>query len=132
MSKYTRQAAIDALKDMDDETLIDMWNECCSENRADEYISILDEDFIDEHFDRPSEAVIAAMAGEFSWSDTYVYLDVYAYMYTFEYPDSEKSPIDFDALFDWIERTKDSDEIIELLCLEDDESEMNANKHNED
>jgi len=132
MSKYTRQAAIDSLKDMDAEKLIDMWNEYCSEDSSDDHISILNEDFIDEHFDRPSEAVRAATAGEFNWADTYVYLDGYANMQTFEYTDGEKSPIDFDALFDWIERTKDSDEIIELLGLEDDESEMPGNKHNED
>jgi hypothetical protein len=132
MSEYTRQAAIDALKDMDDESLIDMWNEYCSEDSSDDHISILNEDFIDEHFTRPSEAVRAATAGEFNWADTYVYLDGYANLQTFEYTDGEKSPIDFDALLDWIERTKDSDEIIELLGLEDDESEMNASKHNED
>jgi hypothetical protein len=132
MSKYTRQAAIDALKNMSDEQLIDLWNEYCSEDSSDDHISILNEDFIDEHFARPSEAVRAATAGKFNWADAYVYLDGYANLQTFDYTDSDESPIDFDALFDWIERTKDSDEIIELLGLEDEDGEINASKHNED
>lgn len=132
MSEYTRQAAIDALKDMADEALIELWNEYCSENSSEDSVSVLNEDFIDEHFDRPSEAVRAAIAGEFNWADTYVYFDGCANLQTFEYTDGEKSPIDFEALFDWIERTKDTEEIIELLGIEDEESEMPGNKHNED
>lgn len=122
MSKYTHQAAIDALKNMDDEKLIDLWNECCTETRADDYVSILNEDFIDEHFTKPSEAVRAAIYGEFSWADKYIYLDGYANLQTFDYLDSEKSPIDFDALLDWLERTMDAEGLAELLELKIDEN----------
>ena len=132
MNGYTREAAIDTLKDMGDEELIDIWNEYCSENSSEDSVSVLNEDFIDEHFAKPSEAVRAATAGEFNWADTYVYFDGYSNLQTFEYTDSDESPIDFAALLDWIERTKDTEEIIELLGLEDEESEMPSNKHNED
>lgn len=59
-------------------TKIAIHNEYCSENCADNEIFDNDDNFIDEYFSSPSEAVRAAYYGDYRVSDPYVWFNGYA------------------------------------------------------
>jgi hypothetical protein len=99
-------------KDKAVELFTQSWNECdtenkilvhniyCRENSYDEEIYDNDEDFINEHFSSPSEAVRAAYYGDYRFSDPYVWFNGYANLESGEF-ENDLPYIDEKEMADW-------------------------------
>lgn len=121
-----REMIVDGLKNLDNASAVGLWNEYCSEcNCPDDTILDNDDNFFEEHFEgRVTEAVRAALAGDYNFSHDYVRYNGYANLESFDCADDENSPVDFDSLADWLIENKDESEIAELLDIEfEDETE---------
>lgn len=96
-----KESIIDVLKTMETETLISIWNNYCSEQNMDDYIYNNDEDFFNEMFEKPDDAVRAVCYGFYEYTDAYVIFNGYGNLVSFEIYDAKKY-INFDTLADYI------------------------------
>ena len=115
-----REMILDGLKTLNNDSAVELWNEYCSEcNCPDDTIFDNGESFFEEHFEgRVTEAVQAALAGDYNFSHDYVRFNGYANLESFNCADDDNSPVDFDSLADYLIENKDDDEIAELLDIE--------------
>lgn len=91
------------------ELKVDLWNQYACECAMDDYIYYNDEDFFNEHFSSPAEAVRATFFGDYRYGDNYVWFNGYANLVSSDYEwrwtnDKDKvyMPIDEDALAHWV------------------------------
>ena len=96
-----KESIIEVLKCIENETLISIWNECCSEVNMDDYIYNNDEYFLNETFEKADDAVRAVCYGSYEYTDEYVIFNAYGNLVSFDTYDAEKH-IDFDILADYI------------------------------
>ncbi len=103
--KNRKESIIAILKAMDNDVLVDVWNEYCQEQNMDDYIYNNDEYTLQDMFggsENPvNEALRAAFYGNYRYSDDYVMFDAYANLKSFDEYDVENN-IDFDTLADYI------------------------------
>lgn len=128
MTKDERiEAIVEGFWNLNDTSRFELWHEYCDENNCrGDYIYDNGESFFDEFYDgRVWDAVMSVCnSSKYALNDTYVCFDGYANPVSFNYLDDNDSPIDFEAMAEWMDRTKDTDEINELLEIElEDESE---------
>lgn len=76
------------LEDLNDDELLNLWNEYCSEENMDNYIYYNDEYFFDEYFaNNVNDAIRAVYYGNFNYMDTYIQFNGYANLDTSNYLD---------------------------------------------
>lgn len=75
------------LEELEEDELLEEWNEYCSNECMDNYIYYNDEYFLDEYFEKPSDAVRAVYYGNFNYMDTYIQFNGYANLDTSSYLD---------------------------------------------
>lgn len=94
---------INQLTDLADYELIAIHNDYCEVNN-DSYNHIIDNDneAIDSMFDSPSEAIRAAIFGDYHSSHNYFILDGYANLVSFNYASDDNCPIDISELAQWL------------------------------
>lgn len=94
---------INQLTDLADYEIIAIHNDYCEANN-DDHNHIIDNDnaAIDSMFDSPSEAIRAAIFGDYNSSHNYFILDSYANLVSFNYPTDDNSPIDIEELAQWL------------------------------
>lgn len=89
--------------EMDSIDVINLWNDCIEDkNILDDKIYNNGEDFFEEMFSSPYDAVRAVAYGEYTLNDNYIAFDGYGNIVTFDYWDDEGSPVDIDILADWL------------------------------
>lgn len=91
------------LKDLDDGELLNLYNEY---NEYDQ-IYYNDEDFLDEFFSTPTEAVRAVYYGDYKYSDRYVKFNGYGNLDSADFLD------DFIYLFELIDNLKDGEYLLD-------------------
>ena len=96
-----KESIINVLKEMETETLISIWNEYCQEENMDDYIHNNSEDFFNEMFEKPDDAVRAVCFGNYEYTDAYVIFNAYGNLVSFEIYDA-KQHIGFSTLADYI------------------------------
>lgn len=112
---------IEQLTDLADYELIAIHNDYCKANN-DSYSHIIDNDnaAIDSMFDSPSEAIRAAIFGDYNSAHNYFILDGYANLVSFNYASDDNSPIDISELAQWlIDEDKLSEYDITVTTLDD-------------
>jgi len=68
---------MEVLDTLSDDEIINLYNEFLSSNSDEQYF-INDDDFLNEYFSEPAEAVRAAIFGNYNYNDEYVTFDGYA------------------------------------------------------
>jgi hypothetical protein len=92
---------IEQLKDLEDTTLIQLWNDYCQENNMyDDTIYENDEDFLNTF--TPLEVAQRVSYGEYQYRDMYVKFNGYGNFVSFTYTSDVYSHIDFDELLKWL------------------------------
>ena len=99
----TKKEIIDKINGLSYVQVIRLWNEYIEdENLPDKKVYLNTLDFLDDMFACPSDAVLAVIDGEYDESDVFVTFDSDSHLVTFMFWDDDKSPIDADALADWL------------------------------
>lgn len=101
MARDRKKAIIALLKAFETETLIQWWNNYCTECNMDDYIWGNDENNLNEMFNKADEALRAACYGDYRYSDEYYIINAYGNLQSFDGYDAEKY-VDFDVLADYI------------------------------
>lgn len=96
-----KKSIINILKEIETETLINIWNEYCNEKNMEDYIYENDEYEINMLFPKANEALRAACYGNYNYTDDYFIINAYGNLKSFDNYDAE-SYIDFDTLADYI------------------------------
>ena len=91
---------IEQLK-QDDSTLLQAYSEYCSNNGYDSVYDN-DDDSINMMFTDSYDAIRAAFYGDYNLSHAYFTFNGYGNLQSFEYLDSDNSPIDIEELSQWI------------------------------
>lgn len=78
-----KEFLIDYLENLDDDELIEAWNEYCYENDTDNIIYYNDEDFFETYFSKTDDALRAAFYGDYRYLDAYVVFNGYANLDSF-------------------------------------------------
>ena len=81
-----------------DYELVDLWNEYCDANGMEDNIYSNDEDFLNEMFASPAEAVRASFFGDYNWGDPWVAFNAYGNLQSYYDP---VDGMDLDALAEW-------------------------------
>lgn len=109
---------IEQLK-QDDSSLLQAYSEYSSENGYDSVYDN-DEDSINMMFDNTHDALRAAFYGDYNPAHAYFTFNGYGNLQSFEYLDSNSSPIDISELAEWlINEDKLSDYDISVTTLDD-------------
>ena len=109
---------IEQLKE-DDSSLLQAYSEYSAENGYDSVYDN-DEDSINMMFDNTHDALRAAFYGDYNPSHAYFTFNGYGNLQSFEYLDSDSSPIDISELAQWlISEDKLSDYDITVVTLDD-------------
>lgn len=113
---------IEQLNNLEDYELIAIHNDYCEVNN-DSYNHIIDNDddeAIDNMFNTPSEAIIAASFGDYNHSHYYFILNGYGNLVSFNYITDDNCPIDTSELAQWlIDEDKLGDYDITVTTLDD-------------
>jgi len=118
--KRDLDAIIEYLEGLDDDSLIEIHNEYCSQYDMDNYIWSNDEHFFTEMFDgRIDEAVRAVCYGEYHYTDNYVWFNGYANLESGNY--TNNMPIDINEIADDILENEGNYYDIELEDEEDED-----------
>jgi hypothetical protein len=111
------------LEYLDDYSLIQIFNEYCDRNYYEDHIYDNDDDFLDNHFASPSEAMKKAYNGDYSYNHKYVQINGCG---NIESSDDINDLISYNDLADYIVRNDEdfgNEEIREALDKADDEGE---------
>lgn len=88
-----------ALTDLDDDSVISLWNEYCySNHHYDDVVYYNNEDFFKGEFNDPWEAIERTFYGHWEHNDPYVCFNGYANLDSFYDLDDEYSPINYGEL----------------------------------
>lgn len=99
----TREEIMEMIEDMNNDTVIDAWNECVDDmKRHDDKVYRNDRDFFDTVFRSPYDAILAVVNGDWNEPEEYAALDNEGNVVSFDWCDEETSPIDMDILADWM------------------------------
>lgn len=114
---------VEALENTTTEILIDLWNEYCDRNHYEERIWVNDEEFIQMAFQGDVVKALKATAEEYNYEDPYAWFDDFGSLRSCE--DPVESPIYLSDLAEWLLKNKDTEELIMILNMweEDDEYE---------
>lgn len=99
----TKKEIINKLNDLSYVQIVRLWNEYIEdENLPDKKVYLNTLEFLDDMFAYPSDAVLAIIDGKYDKSDVFVAFDSNSHLVTFMFWDDDESPIDADALADWL------------------------------
>ena len=101
--KMSEQEVEDALRNLTDEWIVDIWNDYCSNEGVDEYIhnNVIDElEYIGD-----LATIIPMIKGEYTYNDRYFAVYDDTCICSFETPFDDGSPVEFGDLAEWIVRT---------------------------
>lgn len=99
----TKKEIIDKINGLCYVQVIRLWNEYIEdENMPDKKVYLNTLDFLDDMFACPAAAVLAVIDGKYDKSDVFVTFDADSNLVTFMFWDDNESPIDADALADWL------------------------------
>lgn len=131
LSEITIGIIFDELRNLDKDDIICLWNTYCEEIRdPDSGINSIDD--IDDYLcgKTPTE-ILDSVVADFNTSDYYFSVDGYGYFYSFNSIESNKSPIDFEVLADWIIKNQLKDFLADYtdIELEEEEEEEDGNYH---
>lgn len=113
------QQVINELNQFATSDLIEIYNECADQNSY-ERIYDNDELTLDDMFTSHYDAIRASFYGDYNPIHTYFTFNGYGNLQSFEYLDSEHSPIDLEELAQWlINEDKLSDYDIQVTTLDD-------------
>lgn len=100
----TKKEIVNNIKKMDNEKIINLWNECVGENRYphEEDIIYTNNCAFFNSFYTPSDAVLAVIYGNYNENDDYVIIDKSENVQSFTDWDDVHSPVDIDILADWL------------------------------
>lgn len=93
-----------AIEKMDNEEVIDLWERYCDENNCvDDGIYNNDSMTINDFFvGSPYDAILSVVLGDWRSADNYFRFNRYGNIESFNYWNDDNSPIDLDALVDWL------------------------------
>lgn len=99
-----REKVRNVLTDVDDKTIISLWNEYCrSHNYLDDAVYYNNQEFFNEQFETPWEAIEATTYGHWVYDDPYVVFNGGNNLDSFYYVDDKNySPIDYNDLTDFV------------------------------
>lgn len=99
------KSIISVLKQMETDTLINIWNDYCNEENVDDYIYTNDEYTLNDLFggrkDGVNEVLRMAHYGHYDYTDDYFIINAYGNFTSFDEYDAEQH-IDFDYLANFI------------------------------
>ncbi len=101
--KMSEQEVEDALRNLTDEWIVDIWNDYCDNECVDEYIRFNNVDEFEYIGDLKS--IIPMIKGGYDYNDTYFTMYDDTYICSFDDPGDANSPVEFSDLAEWIVRT---------------------------
>lgn len=117
----TEEKIMNAIGVMETERVIELWNECIEyTGYTDDEVYENGEFFFNEIFRNPYDAAMAVAYGDWRVNDDYVCFNGYGNLESFNYWQDNNSPVDEDALVDWLMENPDK---AAEIGVEDDEDE---------
>lgn len=103
-NKMSEQEVEDALRNLTDEWIVDIWNDYCENEGLDEYIH---DNVVDnfEYIIGDITRVIPMIKGEYNYNDRYFTVYDDTCICSFDDPGDDNSPVEFSDLAEWIVRT---------------------------
>ncbi len=99
----TKKEIVETIKKMDNAKIINLWNKCVGE-KSYPYNTVYTNNcaFFNTFFMMPFDAVLAVMHGHYNENDNYVVIDESENVQSFTNWDDAKSPVNIDALVNWL------------------------------
>ncbi|WP_337571520.1 hypothetical protein [Mitsuokella jalaludinii] len=99
----TKKEIINKLNGLCYVQIVRLWNEYVEDkNLPDKKVFLNTPEFFNDMFVAPFDAVIAIIEGQYDRFDVFVAFDSNSHLVTFMFWDDDESPIDADALADWL------------------------------